>query len=1106
MTKFFTNIRLSVLFTIILISCKNNKENHFFELLSEKETGISFNNKLEDTPELNILTYLYYYNGAGVGVGDFNNDGWEDLYFVANQNQNRLYINQKDFQFKEVTSDLLKDKEGWSTGVTIVDINNDGLSDIYLCKVGNYRDIKGKNKLFVNQGLDADGNPIFKEEASNYNLDISSFSTQASFFDYDLDGDLDMYLLNHSVHPNRTYGRGAKRKQIDSLSGDRLYRNDNNKYIDVTKETGVFQGPIGYGLGITTSDVNNDGYPDIYIGNDFFENDYLYINQKDGTFKEVISSDLKKIQHTSHFSMGTDIADINNDGFSDILSLDMLPEDLTTYKSSGTEYGFTIYNQYLKNGYQPQYMQNALQLNRGNENFSEIAFFSGIAATEWSWSPLIADYDNDGFKDVFISNGIKGATNDMDFISFIANDNIQKRINEGMTKEDLALIKELPDKKTANYFYRNKGDLTFEDVSDTWSENPPSYSNGAVYTDLDNDGDLDIVTNNINEKAFLYKNQVDTLEHNNYIKIKLKGIAQNLDAIGAKATIFTEYGLQTSEVYSTRGYLSSVSSILHFGLGNSSRIDSIRIQWPEGDQSIYKNLKVNTKITLTKEGVAVSSINPEKAPHILKNDSLHINYKHQDYETKDFSVEPLAPYAVSNEGPHISVKDVNKDGLEDVFVPGGRFRAGRLFLQEVSGKFNKIEQPDLDLEKKYEDIDQCFFDADSDGDLDLITIYGGNEKYSGYETSPTLLINENGKFKISLNAFPSIKMNASVVISSDIDQDGYEDVFIGSNSVPGSYGESPKNYLFVNNGDGSFKEMTSEIAPDLYTIGQVYDGKFIDVNSDGYQDLIVAGHYMPITILMNDGEGSFNKTSVPSLENTNGWWNCIVVQDMDKDGDIDIIAGNWGLNSRLIASKNEPIQLYLNDFDDNGKIDPIVTYFYQGRETPIATKDELTKQIPQLNKKFLSYKAFSEANFKDYFSEEKISQSDKKQVFTLKTTYFENKGNLNFTPHDLPWQAQISSVHDILVHDINDDQYPDIILGGNTYEINTQLSRLDASYGVVLLNDKKGSFESFENSGLSVNGAVRSIKMIKIKDSTYFLFGINNGSIQMIKKIKKEHE
>ncbi|MHA7056377.1 VCBS repeat-containing protein [Aquimarina sp. M1] len=1074
-----------------------------FQLLPEKKTGINFQNKLEDTPELNILTYLYYYNGAGIAVGDFNNDGWEDLYFVSNQNENQLYINQKDFKFSETTSDLLKDKEGWSTGVTTVDINNDGLLDIYVCKVGNYRGIKGKNKLFINQGSDDKGIPYFKEEAKDYQLDISSFSTQASFFDYDRDGDLDMYLLNHSVHPNRTYGRGIKREQVDSLAGDRLYRNDHSKYVNVSSKAGIFQGSIGYGLGIVTSDINNDGYPDMYVSNDFFENDYLYVNQQNGAFKEVITSGLHKIQHTSHFSMGADIADINNDGFSDIISLDMLPEDLATYKSSGTEYGFTIYNQYLKNGYQPQYMQNALQINRGNGNFSELAFFSGIAATEWSWTSLMADYDNDGFKDIFISNGIKGATNDMDFISFIANDNIQKRIDAGMTKEDLALIDELPNKKTVNYFYRNNGDLTFENVSNFWSESLPSYSNGAVYADLDNDGDLDIVTNNINEKAFVYQNKTDTLGDHNYLKIQLKGSAKNRNAIGAKVTIFTNNGLQTSEVYATRGYLSSVSSIVHFGLGNGSDIDSISVQWPDGGSSTHKNIAINTTITLAKGKVKNTMSVTKKPFYMIKNDSLLVNFKHQDYETKDFSVEPLAPYAVSNEGPHISVQDVNNDGLEDVFIPGGRFKPGTLFLQEMSGRFNKTKQPDLELYKKYEDIDQHFFDVDLDGDLDLITIYGGNENYSGYERGPVLFVNENGKFKAKSDAFPEIEINASVVITSDIDNDGDIDIFIGSNSVSGSYGKSPENYLFENDGKGTFREITATSAVELYTIGQVFDAKFVDLNKDNYQDLILVGHYMPITFFINDTKGNFKKEHIISLENTNGWWNCIAVQDMDRDGDLDIIAGNWGLNSRLHASIEEPIQLYRNDFDTNSKVDPIVTYFYQGKETPIATKDELTKQIPQLNKRFLSYKTFSEANFSDYFSKEKIDQAEKKQVLTLATSYFENKGNFNFLQHKLPWEAQISSVHDVLIQDINNDQYPDIILGGNTYEISTQLSRLDASYGEVLLNDTKGNFSSANNTGLEVNGAVRSIESIKVKDSTYFLFGINNDRIRVFKKLKR---
>ncbi len=1087
-----------------MISCKKQEKSNLFTALSSKQTGVSFVNELKDTPDLNILRYLYYYNGAGVAVADFNNDNLEDLYFVSNQGENHLYINRGELYFEESTSELLKDKQGWSTGVTVIDINNDGLQDIYVCKIGNYRDIKGKNKLFVNQGIDKKGIPSFIEEAAAYNLDISSFSTQASFFDYDLDGDLDMYLVNHSVHPNRTYGRGSKRNQIDSLSGDRLYRNDYGIYKNVSIEAGIFQGAIGYGLGLAISDVNNDGYPDIYIGNDFFENDYLYSNQKDGTFKELITNNKKHIQHTSHFSMGVDIADLNNDGLSDIVSLDMLPEDLTTYKSSGTEYGFSIYNQYLKNGYQPQYMQNAFQLNRGNNKFSEIAFYSGIAATEWSWAPLIADLDNDGYKDIFISNGIKGATNDMDFISFIANDNIQKRIDQGMTKEDMALINELPSKKTENYFYRNKGDLTFENVSNTWLDNITSYSNGAVYSDLDNDGDLDLVTNNIDEKAFIYENRSDTfLKDNRYIKLKLKGSKNNQDAIGAKISVYTKGDIQMSEVFRTKGYLSSVTSIQHFGLGKNNKVDSIKVQWPDGGSSTQKNIEANQLLYFDIETSSAHPVDKKKPLVLFKNDTIGLTFEHQDYETKDFNIEPLAPFAISNEGPHISVVDINNDGLDDVFIPGGRFKAGELHMQHNNSKFIKSDQPDFELEKRYEDIDQCFFDADGDGDLDVVMVYGGNESYSNYQSAPGAFINNQGVFKKKQKGFPDIIVNASVVISSDIDMDGDIDIFIGSNGVAGKYGSIPKNYLFENDGNGVFKETTSAVAKELYTIGAVYDAKFTDINKDGFEDLILAGHYMPITIMINDGKGSFRKGKNTSLENTNGWWNTIAIHDMDQDGDLDIIAGNWGLNSRLKASEKEPIQLYLNDFDDNGKIDPIVTYFYKGKETPIATKDELAKQIPELNKKYLSYTAFAEANFQDYFSISKINTAEKKEVYTLSTMYYENKGALDFVAHTLPWEAQISSVHDILIDDINNDQFPDIILGGNTYEINTQLSRLDASYGLVLLNDKKGNFKSNKQSGFSIRGAVRSIKKVKIKEVEYLLFGVNNDSLRVIKKIKK---
>ena len=1092
--KFFIYLIISLLF----FSCQETEEDKLLVIKNADESGIDFRNQLSATSELNILTYLYYYNGAGVAVADFDNDGWEDVYFVSNQGQNKLYLNQGNLKFKESTPEILKQNEGWSTGVSIVDINADGLKDIYLCKVGDYNGIKGRNMLFVNKGADANGKIVFEEEAENYNLDIISFATQSSFFDYDLDGDLDMYLVNHSVHPNRTYGRGSKRTVEDSLSGDRLYRNDNGLFTDVSQQTGIFQGAIGYGLGVLTTDINNDGFPDIYVANDFFENDYLYINNQDGTFNEIISSDQNTVGHTSHYSMGVDIEDLNNDGLNDIFSLDMLPENLSTFKSSGTEYGFTIYNQYLKNGYKPQYMQNALQLNRGASGFSEIAFLSGVAASEWSWAPLIQDFDNDGYKDIFISNGIKGATNDMDFISFIANDNIQKRINKGMTKEDLALIDEIPEKKVSNYFYKNNGDLSFSDVSGIWAENIPSFSNGAVYADLDKDGDLDIVVNNVNEQAFIYENRsTEKYPERNFLQIKLKNNTNNIAAIGARVQVYFGDQILYNSLTSSRGYLSSVSDVLTMGLGKQKQVDSLIISWPEGEKEVFRDIKINSANTLVRgNGFYIKPNQETKIQN--KTESATLNYRHKDYETKDFSYEPLAPFAISNEGPHVSCIDINDDGFEDIFIPGGRFESSKLYLQNKEGIFTEQIFSDFDLHKKYEDIDQTIFDVDGDGDKDIIMVSGGNESIPGYNSPPRLYVNESGNFKFKQQAFNIDEINASTVTQGDIDNDGDIDLFIGANSIPGSYGKVPDSYLMLNDSHGNF----STSANFDTKIGLVYDAKFMDFDKDNDLDLIVVGHYMPVSIYLNDGKGNFKKHLTKSLSNSKGWWNAFDIADYDNDGDLDIVAGNWGLNTRLRASVEQPLTLYRSDFDGNGKVDPIVTYFYQNRETPIATKSELTKQIPVLNKNFLSYKDFAQANFEDYFSKEKIKSAEKQQVYMLSSTYFENKGDFNFEANPLPWTAQISSIQAIQSMDINDDGYLDVIIGGNTYEMSTQLGRLDGSYGEVLINKNGKGFVVESKKSYNIKGAVRSIGNITINEDQYLIFGINNDSIRIVKTIK----
>jgi hypothetical protein len=908
-----------------------------------------------------------------------------------------------------------------------------------------------------------------------------------------------MFLLNHSVHPSRNYGKGNLRTKIDSLSGDRLYRNDNGIFKDVSVLSKIFQGKIGYGLGVAASDINNDGYPDLYVGNDFFENDYLYINQRNGTFKDVISNNINQLGHTSHFSMGNDIADFNNDGLTDIMSLDMLPENIETYKASGTEYSYQNYKSYLMNGYAPQYMQNTLHVNNGNNHFSEIAFVAGVAATEWSWSSLFADFDNDGYKDAYVTNGIIGATNDMDFISFIANENIQKRISQGMTKEDLALIDELPEKKVSNYIFKNNGDLTFENSTKPWLDSKPSFSNGSVYVDLDNDGDLDLVTNNINEEAFIHENLSNTLkDSNNFIKIKFEGLNQNKFGIGAKVKIYTDSLSILQENYTTRGYLSSVSPNLTIGLGKSKKIDSLVVVWPKGNYQTLKNILVNSTISL-KEIDSKGNFHREnksiKNQGHLENSRLKINYKHQDNSFVEFTRDPLIPYMNTYQGPDLSVADINKDGLDDIFLSGAKTKPSQLFIQETDGTFSNSNEAVFTMDKLNEDVQHCFFDADSDNDLDLIVISGGNEFKNGKTLQPRLYLNNSGKFIKKEGAFTNIELNGSVLISDDIDNDGDQDLFIGSNSIPHHFGKTPLNYIFVNDGKGNF---TSN---ELNDIGLVQDATFVDLNGDSQKDLILAGYWMPIKILINTNKG-FVDSKNESLYSTNGLWNCLKAHDFDNDGDLDIIAGNWGLNTRLKATYEEPITLYLNDFDDNKTIDPVMTYYHQNKEICFSTKQELTSQIPFLNKKFLSYTEFAKADLKDLFSDEKLRASEKKHVYRLETTYFENVGNNSFSIKKLPLLSQISSVHCMYVEDFDNNGFKDVILAGNRYDLNTQLGQLDASHGQLLLN-YNGNFTIDSSNSFNIQGPARAIEKIKIKNEDHFIIGINNDSLQTIKKVNK---
>ncbi len=1093
-------------FLALFLSGCSEKAPTLFELIPSEQSGITFQNTITSTPELNILNYIYFYNGAGVATADFNNDGFIDIYFSGNQIPDALYINEGGLKFKDfsIPAGILNDS-GWTNGVSIVDINNDGYLDIYLCKVGNYRSIEGKNLLYVNQGPNDLGIPHFKEAAADYQLDFSGFSTQASFFDYDNDGDLDLFLLNHSTNPNQNYGKGSNRFIPNRESGDKLFENQNGLFVDVSEKAGIFQSKFGYGLGVSMSDLNNDGFPDIYVSNDFFENDYLYLNNGDKTFIEVIHQSDSVIGHTTHYSMGNDIHDINNDGYPDIVSLDMLPEDTKTYKTSGTEFNYQIYQNYIRNGYAHQYMQNALQLNNGNGTFSETGYLSGIAATEWSWSPLIADFDNDGLNDLYISNGILGATNDMDFINFIANETIQKALGQGMTEKEMAFIEKIPAKKTPNYFFKNLGDNRFEDVTQSWFERLPSYSNGSAYADLDNDGDLDLVVNNVNQEAFLLENHSDSFypEHH-FLKIRLQGPHTNPFGIGAQVIVYNGNKKHIKENYPTKGFLSSSAPELTFGLGNATMVDSIEIRWPDGKQEVLTSQNTNeTLVALYTNALLQDTAEQINTASFYTNVGLPINYQHKENSNIEFNRDPLLPFALGNEGPAVAVGDVNNDGLEDVFFGGGKGQSAQLFLQEIEGGFTSSQQELFLSNALAEDTDAQFVDLNKDGYLDLVVVCGGNELTTGENASPRLYWNRNGNYEKDEEAFVGIFMNASKVSVADWDSDGLPDLAFLANTIAQEFGKNPEHHFFKNKGDETFVDVTMDVFNGAPSLGQINDLQWSDLNGDGSLDFVAAGDWTPIQIYYQ-GDGVFEKASQNGLDFTHGWWNTLVLSDMDGDGDLDILAGNWGLNSRMKAGREEPIRLYKNDFDNNGSEETLITYYYKGIETTLSSKEELAKQMPMINKKYLSFEEFANARITEIFSTEKLKQSLRKEVYELGSCFFENLGKGTFKKHLLPFEAQISTINAIAINHFSTRETMEALIIGNNYELSTQLGRLDAQHG-TLLRFQEGNIEVIKGILPPLSGAGRKILPISYRGETVWMIVRNNDKPLFIKRNTLEY-
>jgi len=1092
--------------TIFIVSCnhKNKVAKPLFETLDSKRTGIDFNNNLSYNQQFNLFKYMYFYNGGGIGAGDFNNDGLIDLFFASNQHANKLYLNKGGLSFKDVTKQAAIPEDGaWSTGVSVVDINNDGLLDIYVCRVGNYEILHSKNQLLINQGLNKEGIPVFADKAHEYGLDFSGFSTQSVFFDYDMDGDLDMLLVNHSVHENGTF---RPRKEFigtyHPLSGDRIYRNDGKTFTDVTKETGINSSAISYGLGIAVADINLDGYPDVYIGNDFHENDYLYINQKNGTFKE---DGVQQMMHTSQFTMGVDVADINNDACPEIISMDMLPADPYILKRSLGEDAYDIFNYKISVGYSYQYTRNNLQYNRRNGVFSETGLYSGVAATDWSWGPLWIDFDNDGWKDLFIANGIPKRMNDIDYINFISNGEVQQKINENnMQDKDMSLIDKFPEIKLPNKFFRNNGELSFTDAGDSINGNVPTFSNGSVFADLDNDGDLDIVVNNMDAPVLLYENKTSQAGSNSSLRINLTGSTANRNAVGAKAIVYAGTEIRTYEKFPVRGFMSSMENPLLIGLKNKP-VDSVLLIWPDNTYQKIDSIYSKPAVTLVYQpGLPLFDYqrltNHNKSPVLSMTDitvAANINYLHQENRFVEFDREPLIPHMISAEGPALAVADINHDGLEDVFIGAARDGKNAMLLQQKNGKFSRKDEPALKNDSSYEDVDAAWADVNNDGNIDLIVASGGNEFYGkDIHNTPRIYLNDGKANLIKKDdAFADLYITASSVAPFDFNGDGFVDLFIGGRAVPYEYGQVPQSYLLQNDGTGRFKDVTAAVSPDIAYAGFVTNAIWFDIDKDGDKDLLISLEWGGLTAFLNN-KGKFTKKV---LTDKNGWWNFVLPCDIDNDGDIDLIAGNLGLNSRLKASEKQPVNLYYNDFDDNGKKEQVMTYFVEGKELPFANKAELEKQMPFLKKKFLYAEDFAKASLIDLFTADKLKTASKLTADYFSNAILINKGNLEFEVQALPFEAQLSPYKDAVIVNANNDSLPDVLLFGNYYNNNIEMGRYDADYGTILINKGKGIFTANTLNGIVVKGQVRHIKPVTIGDSKAFILARNNDSAMVIK-------
>lgn len=1068
-----------------------------FELM--ENTGVDFVNKVEDSKQENAFQFRNFYNGGGVACGDLNNDGLPDIVLTSNQGNNAIYINKGNFRFEDITAKSRITQQGqWSTGVSLVDINHDGWLDIYICNSGHMLTNGRKNQLYINNH-----DLSFTEEAAPYGLDHSGYCTQAAFFDYDLDGDLDCFIIDNSPIPFSTLNYANMRDSSESAwkvpdnlrgGGNHLLRNDNGHFTEVTSAAGIHTSLISFGLGVSISDINGDGYPDIYVGNDFLERDYLYINQKNGSFRDELQ---QWTQHISMSSMGTDIADMNNDGYPDIYTTDMLPEDDYRFKTTGVYDNVNLYRSKIKAGYYQQFVRNCLQLNNGNGKFVDIANYSGVAATDWSWGLVLFDADNDGYNDIYVCNGINHDLGNLDFLDFFSNE-VYQSIQQNGQREDIVLgiVDRIPRTPLKNKVYRNLGNLKFKDIGDQWGFSQPSFSNSVAYADFDNDGALDLVVNNENQPAFVYRNRARTFNKNHFISISLKGKGANPFAIGTKIQIYAGEQIINRELEPVRGFQSSVDYKQVIGLGNLSVIDSMLIVWPDLSVSHFIHPEVDKTWVIQQTEVSgkfidatiIKRVKPAFLPYSSQFD------KHREDDYVDFYHEANIPELLSRQGPKAAIADVNGDGMQDIFIGGAAGQAGQIYLQLANGSFARKPEKDLDQYEDFEDVAAIFFDCDGDGDQDLFIGSGGNNSVPNSRLlQHRLYINDGkGNFTLNASAFPSNSDNTSVAIAMDLDKDGDFDLFVGSRNVPMQYGLNPANHIYLNDGHGHFTEMSREKLGGLDKAGMITGAVWADMMGSGKNQLVLVGDWMhPMVFSFSHDEFVETKTN---LDHLNGWWRSINATDLNGDGKLDLVLGNIGENFYLHPDQNNPVKLWVNDFDQNNVLDKIMTHTVDGKDMPVFLKHEMEAQLPVLKKQNLLHKDFAKKSIRELFSPQILATTQIKEFNYASSVVALNKGNGSFEIIPLPAMAELTSVNAILCEDINQDGLPDLIIGGNDFNFTPQFGRLDGGYGLVLLNQAKGIFKPLDAavSGLQVTGQINDIQSVSVQKKKLILILQNN--------------